>query len=101
MQNPKWVIGLASAFVLMTILSLILEGVYGLESQKLLILMSPKIWPLSDVKLYLDTLWGIMWFDYAFFYGSWNIIRFGIFVPITVGLMVALIVDAVSKILGR
>jgi len=101
MQNPKWIIGLSSAFVLMTILSMILEGAFGMESNKLLILMSPKIWPLAEVKLYLDTLWSVLWFDYSFFYGSWNIIRFGIFIPITVGLIVALIVDAVSKILGR
>jgi len=98
MQNPKWVIGLASAFVLLTIVSFILEGVYGLGSQRLHTLMNPAFWPPWEAWDYIKVLWGILWFDYSFFYGNWLIFRYSIFIPISVGLIVALGIEVFLRV---
>lgn len=90
MQNPKWVIGLASAFILLTIVSNILEGVWGTEATRLQILLAFDFWPPGQAVEYLQNLWGLLWFDYSFFYGSYAIFRWAIFIPISVGLIVAL-----------
>ena len=98
MQNPKWVIGLASAFVLMTIVSLILEGIYGLGSTRLYQLMNPSFWPPHAAWEYIKVLWGILWFDYSFFYGQWIIFRYAVFMPISVGLVASLAVEVFLRI---
>jgi hypothetical protein len=98
MQNPKWVIGLASAFVLMTVISGILEGVYGTGATRLQVLISPAFWPPSAAWEYVKNLWAILTFDYSFFYGSWTIFRYAIFLPITVGLIAALGIEVFLRI---
>lgn len=98
MQNPKWVIGLATAFVLMTIISNILEGIWGTEVTRLQLLINPSFWPPGAVWAYIENLWGLLWFDYSFFYGSWTIFRYAIFIPISVGLVAALAVEVFLRI---
>jgi len=98
MQNPKWIIGLSTAFVLMTITSLILEGVYGTESSLLVTLMQPAFWPPHAAWDFVKAVWQMLWFDYSFFYGSFNIIRWSLFVPISVGLVVALGIEVFLRV---
>jgi hypothetical protein len=98
MQNSKWIIGLSSAFVLMTILSLILEGAYGTESSLLLRLMQPAFWPPGAAWDFIKAVWQMLWFNYSFFYGPFNIVRWAVFVPISVGLVVALGVEVFLRI---
>ena len=96
MQNPKWVIGLGTAFVLMTILSGILEGVYGMESTLLHRLMNPELsW--GGVWDYIKVLWAILWFDYSFFYGWFMIFRF-LFMCVSIGLIASLVVEVFLRI---
>jgi len=90
MQNPKWVIGLASAFILLTIVSNILEGVWGMEATRLQVLFGFNFWPPSQAVAWIKNLWGILSFDYSFFYGGYAIFRWAVFFPISVGLVVAL-----------
>ena len=98
MQNPKWVIGLSSAFVLMSALSMILEGAYGTESSLLLRLMQPAFWPPWRAWSFISALWNMLWFNYSFFYGSFTIIRWALFVPISVGLVAALSVEVFLRV---
>ncbi len=40
---------------------------------------------------YLENLWGILWFDYAFFQGQWIIVKYIIFMPISAAMIIAII----------
>jgi len=98
MQNAKWIIGLGTAFVLMTVLSMILEGVYGTGSTVLGSFLSPVFWPPSAAWGYVKAIWAILMFDYSFFYGHWVIFRYAIFIPISAGLIVALGIEVFLRV---
>jgi len=90
MTNPKWLIGLGTAFILLTLLSSTLEGAYisGTEVSRLSMFLNPHglfTQPLT----WLSNLWGMLWFDYSFFHGSWLIFKYALFWPISFGLIVS------------
>jgi len=88
MTNPKWLTGILTLFVILTLFSGLLEGAYlgAGEVSKLRVLMSPDFPPSLA---WFSNVWGVLWFDYAFFHGSWVIFRYAIFWPITIGLLVS------------
>ena len=88
MTNPKWLIGIAVAFVLMTLLSGVLEGGYlsGAAATRLQLLISM---PFPPTISWISNLWGMLWFDYSFFHGGWVIFKYALFWPISFGLVVS------------
>jgi len=101
MTSPKWLIGILTAFVLLTLLNGILEGVYLGEGTvtRLQTLMS-----LPTSLAWFSNLWGVLWFDYSFFHGGWIILKYALFWPISLGLLIsygALLVQSIIGGLGR
>lgn len=47
---------------------------------------------------YIQNLWGIFWFDYPFFTGSWAILRYALFIPISVGVIVSVVLAAIRGV---
>ena len=111
-MKPGWIIGLASAFVIMQIIAGVCEmgyvgsGEVGLFQQ----LMQPNI---PDVKIpvigqiaaffsitwdYIVVLWNMFWFNYPFFQGTWSIVRYIFFVPVSVGVVVSLVLATVRGV---
>ena len=102
-MSIKWIIGLMTAFVILTILSGIIEMQYlGTSDAGILhnIITAPKITTFNDpisivVTLATATLniakalWQAFWWDYAFFQGYWVIIKYALFWPISIGIIVA------------
>lgn len=88
MTNPKWPIGIAALFVAFTILANIIEGVYGVGVSRLEIFFNPfSVAPWT----YIDNVWGMLWFSYpALFHGPWLIVKYAVFWPISIGLIVSL-----------
>lgn len=88
MTNPKWLIGIGVAFVLLTLISNVLEGIYlgGVTGTKLQIMISL---PFPPTLSWLQNLWAMLWFDYSFFHGGWSIIKYVFFWPVSFGLVVS------------
>ena len=110
-MSTKWLIGFIMLFVICTISSLLIEAQQFGDSQTshLYILLSPDIpsfWNPIGAAIayvtvawnYLQALWDMFWFDYSFFEGSWQLVRFIVFVPISVGLVVSLILAAIRGV---
>lgn len=94
MTNPKWLIGIATAFVAMSLLCGLLEGSYlvgaggiGVALRLQTLITFP--WPPLEFIPWLKNFWGILTFDYSFFYGGWLIIKYALFWPISLGLIVS------------
>jgi len=104
-MSIKWVIALMTGFVILSLLSGIIEMQYlepGETGVLQTILTSPKVTtinnPLTAPFTFLSVAWNIIkalwsafWWNYAFFQGYWVIVKYAIFWPISVGLIVAII----------
>jgi len=101
----KWLVALMTAFIVLSLLSGIIEQEYlgnstaGLLSQ---VITRPEVTevnnPLTFVATFVTQIWQILkvvWqaftWDYAFFDGYWAIVRYAIFMPISVGMIVSLL----------
>ena len=40
---------------------------------------------------FIAAIWAALWFDYAFFTGQYQIIRWALFVPVSIGLIVSIV----------
>ena len=99
---PKWIIALATLFLAGTIISGILEQSYLGTSDagmfhKLLTGYTEMHWynigsVISVAWSYIVLVWKMFWWDYAFWYGSWEIIRFFCW-TISIGIIVSLILS--------
>lgn len=102
-MRPGWLIGILVAFVLIAFVVGLCENAYvGAEiTSKLDILMRPlmqtSIW--NGIKAFVgslftaefwQTLWSIFWWDYPFFTGTWGIIRYIFFIPLSIGVLLSL-----------
>jgi len=113
-MKPGWVIGLFTAFVIMQIIAGVCEMTYlGSEQVGVLQqLMQPEI---PDVQIpiigsvvtffavtwnFISTLWTpqVFFWDYPFFQGTWAIVRYALFIPLSIGLIVSLILAAVRGV---
>jgi len=98
---PKWIIALATLFLAGTIISGILEQSYLGTSDAgmfhdLLSKYKELSWNfltiISVAWSYIVLVWKMFWWDYAFWYGSWEIIRFFCW-TISIGIIVSLILS--------
>lgn len=100
LTNPKWIIGILTLFALLTLISGLIEGTYigPNEVSTLQTFVRPPLTDPSAMWTWLTvTLWDVLWFDYAFFYGGWSIFKYALFWPISAGIVVsflALLVQA-------
>ena len=88
MIKPGWIIGLAMAFVLLTIVASICEMTAPLSATaviRLNTLMNPSF---TNIMGWLGNLWSMLWFDYPFFEGTWSLARYIFFMPVSVGISV-------------
>lgn len=110
-MHPKWLISLLIIFVGGTLLSGLLEQQYLgsgetgvifrlLNNYKEIEFTNPLVALGTFVTVawsYIQTLWAIFWWDYAFFHGSWAIFRY-FFMSISVGIVVSLVLAAVRGV---
>ena len=104
-MRAGWIIGFVMAFVIMSIIACVCEMDYLGEGEisHLQQLMQPDF---PDYKIpiigpvaafisvawdYIRILWGMFWFDYPFFEGSFAIVRYILFIPISIGVIVSLV----------
>ena len=111
-MKSSWIIGLLVLYVVLAIISGMVEMTSPLAAgdiNRIQTLMSPTVPaytnPLGAVFAYITwtadyiaNLWGIFWFDYAFFTGSWALVRYAIFIPIGIGVVVSLVMSVVRGI---
>ena len=110
-MSTKWLIGLATLWMICTITSLFLEAQqYGTgQLTTLYALLSPDFPSLSNpigliiavisvAPEYLDYLWDLLWWNYSFFTGGWEIVKYVFFFPLSVGLVVSLILAFVRGV---
>ena len=104
-MSIKWIIGLMTAFIILSLLSGIIEMQYlGTSDAGILnsIITAPEVVsfnnPLTAVYTFASfawnmtkALWAAFWWDYAFFQGYWVIFKYAIFWPISVGIIVAIV----------
>lgn len=100
-MHPKWIIALAMLFLAGTIISGILEQSYlGTSDAGMFHDLLSKYKELSwnfftIIKVtwsYIVLVWKMFWWDYSFWYGSWEIIRFFCW-TISIGIIVSLILS--------
>jgi len=105
-MKTSWFIGLFTLFIVLSLLSGIMELAYlgGSEDHSNVIstLMTAQIdtstgllgivWSsLVLTKDIIVAIWSALWFDYAFFTGQYQIIRWAFFIPLSIGLIVSLL----------
>ena len=89
MTQPNWLIGIATLFVVLTLVCGVLEGTY-LGPGEIGLLKTLITWPgIWGIPTWIAAAWHMLWFDYACFYGDWLILKYAIFWPISVGLVVS------------
>lgn len=92
LTNPKWLIGILMAFIVLTLISGVIEGTYiGADEVTTLkdFVRPPLSSPSSMYTWLTETLWTVLWFDYAFFHGGWSIFRYAIFLPVSAGVVIS------------
>ena len=90
MLKAGWVIGLVMAFVILSVIASICELTAPLSAtaiSRIEVLMNPN---LTNITGWLGNLWSMLWFDYPFLTGSWSLVRYICFLPISVGISVIL-----------
>ena len=103
-MKTSWFIGIIMLFGIFTVISGIIEmNTMGSDDISILqSLMQPQIPeftnPLGAVFAvvnvawdYLQVLWDVLWFDYAFFQGQWLYVKYLVFWPISVALVISLV----------
>jgi len=103
-MKTYWLIGFIVLFILLSIISGIVEMTYigEAEASRIQLLLQPEL-PESTIPIigtavawvnlawdWLKNLWHMFWFDYAFFTGGYIIIRY-FFIAISVGIIFSII----------
>lgn len=108
-MKSSWIIGIMVLYVALAIISGMVEMTTPLgvdEVSRIKVLMSPTAPaytdPLGAIFAYITftwdyiaNLWGIFWFDYAFFSGGWVYVRYLLFIPVSIGVIVSLVIAVV------
>jgi len=92
LTNPKWLIGIISLFLMLSILSGILEGAYLGDSELADVrrfTQAPFTEPWAMPGWIVGILSKVLFFDYAFFHGEWAILRYIFFLPIGIGVIIS------------
>ena len=110
-MSAKWLIGFFMLYVICAIVSLMMEAqqLGASEASTLYIILTPDIPAYSNpigaifayisvAPAYLDALWSIFWWDYSFFEGSWQLVRYILFLPLSGGLVVSLVLAFVRGV---
>ena len=88
-----WIVGIAMAFILLSVVASICELAAPLSAStisRLDVLMNPSV---TNITGWLGNLWGMLWFDYPFLTGAWAIARYIFFIPISIGMSVMLAIE--------
>lgn len=97
-MKTSWFIGILTLFVLMSLVSGIIEMQYlgGQENSEAIferLFSSPALsWDI------LFAAWDALWFNYAFFTGAWQIVRWVLFMPIGAATAINLMLILVSAL---
>ena len=91
MLKVGWIVGIAMAFIVLSVIASVCEMVAPLSAtavSRIDILMTmPNP---ATVGTWLGNLWSMLWFDYPFLTGSWTLARYIFFLPVSVGMSVIL-----------
>ena len=112
-MKMSWLIGITSLFIVLSLISGVIEGVYlgGAEDTQTVLesLFSPAT-PSTTTLLGIDVtalaatwnwftaLFGLLFFDYAFFDGEWQIIRWIIFIPVGLATVISIVLALVRGV---
>lgn len=114
-MKTSWMIGLVTLYVVLSIIAGIMEMSYlgAGEVSRLQLLMQLDV-PESTVPIigtafayltagfnWIRNLWGVFWFDYPFFQGRWLIVRYALFMPVSIGVIVTIMLGIIARITGR
>ena len=104
LMATKWLIGMVTLWIICTVISLFLEAQqYGSsEVATLYTLLTPDIpsfWNPIGAAIayitvawdYISVFWSMFWWDYSFFTGGWELVRFILFIPLSAGIIVSLV----------
>lgn len=111
-MKPGWIIGFVMAFVIMSVIASICEmnTISAGDMTKLQQLLQPDF---PDYKIpiigqvagfisvawdYIKILWSMFWFDYPFFEGAWALARYILFIPISIGMVVTLVLATIRGV---
>jgi hypothetical protein len=104
-MHPKWIIFFMTTFILLTIFSGVLEMTYVGTSEQGTLLSSVTAlgnlrWTdavtifVSGIRalgIVVRLIFGALFWDYSFFTGTWQILRWAFFFPISVGFVFSVI----------
>ena len=99
-MSTKWLIGLLLMWGVMTLISGVLESTTLGENEVGILqglMTSPTVTSSTDFlgaatswinygTNFIGNLWDVFWFNYSFFQGQWLIVKYVIFMPISVAL---------------
>lgn len=95
-----YIIGIVMLFGIFQLIAGIVEQVAPLSStaiSRLDILMNPQ-W--TNITGYVNNLWSMFWFDYPFLQDSWQLVRYILFIPVSIGVIVVLILTVGQILVG-
>ena len=102
-MNSKWIIAGVFLFVIMTVLAGVVEGATLSGSGSAGTTLNALFQPSLDMD-YVNTLKTVFTFDYPFFTGGWEILRWVIFLPFGIGVFATILVGLasfVTSLIGR
>jgi hypothetical protein len=110
-MSPKWIIGILMAMIVMQLICGVCEMSYGFGDtpSRIQTFLSPPVPsysnPAQAVFAYitvgwewLSNLFWMFWWDYSFFSGSWQMVRYIFFLPISVGVVVMIVLVAMRGV---
>ena len=102
-MKTSWTIGIFTLFILLSLISGVIEMQYlsaGTDQEAIFerLFASPSLsWDT------ISAFWDCLWFDYAFFNGAWQIVRWIFFLPVGAGVAISfmlIILSALSNIVS-
>jgi hypothetical protein len=110
-MKTSWFIGMVMLFMVLSVIANICEMNYlgAGEVSTMQKLMQPDIPaysnPVGAVVAYITVawdyikeLWAIFWFDYPFFTGSMQLVRMAIFMPVSIGIIISIVLAAIRGV---
>lgn len=90
MLKIGWIVGITMLFVIQQVICGVCELTAPLSATavgRIEIFMNPS---LNNVTGWLGNLWSMFWFDYPFFEGTWALVKYIFFYPVSIGIVVIL-----------
>ena len=93
-MKPGWIIGIFSMFVGLQVIMGICEMSYPTNTANVFtVIMNPEF-SASYFQDLFSNFWKVLWFDYPFLTGAWQIVRYGVFMPISLGMIITMFLVA-------